>query len=109
MEHKAASHAHLAEIVASYNASMLPSQLMAKPVLSWGEFWYGLLSLSDQAAKKIYREGHPPKFFLIGGRRFILTADAIDWLNRTAKSSPYVPERRGRRAACAGKETSDEI
>jgi len=76
----------------------LPAQLMAKPVLSWGEFWGDLLNLPDSTAEVLVREEPSPKFFLLGRRRYIRTADAVEWLNQAATASPYFP-RRNKRAA----------
>lgn len=89
---------HLAEIVANYNAATLPAQLMAKPALTWEEFWSGILGLPDSTAEQIAREPNAPKFFLLGRRRYIRTKDAIAWIDQIAASAPYFP-RRNRRAA----------
>lgn len=85
--------AHLAEIVADYNAATLPMQLMSKPALSWDEFWGGLLGLPDSTAEQLAREPDAPHFFLLGRRRFIRTADAVTWIEAKADRSPYVPRR----------------
>lgn len=74
----------------------LPAQLMAKPCLSWNEFWQGLLGLPDSTAQMLMREEPSPRFFLLGRRRYILTPDAIAWLDRAASASPYFPRRNKR-------------
>lgn len=80
-------------------AADLPAQLMAKPALYWPEFWQGLLGIPDSTADELARAPDAPKFFLIGRRRYIRTADAIEWINRIAQSRPYTPRRNNRRAA----------
>ncbi len=75
----------------------LPAQLMAKPALSWSEFWTDLLGLPDSTAEQITREPNPPKFFLLGRRRYIRTKDAIAWIDAVAQQSPYFPRRNHKR------------
>lgn len=72
------------------------ADLMAKPVLSWDEFWLGLLGLPAATAEQLARENPTPRFFLLGRRRFIRTADAIDWLDETAAAHPYFPRKNKR-------------
>jgi hypothetical protein len=81
------------------NATALPAQLMAKPVLSWAEFWSGILGLPDSTAEILAREEPTPKFFLLGRRRYIRTPDAVAWLDQAANASPYYPRRNKRAAA----------
>jgi hypothetical protein len=81
-----------------HQESNQPAQLMAKPVLSWEEFWDGILGLPKSTAELVAREEPAPKFFLLGRRRYIRTSDAIAWLEQAAKASPYYP-RRNKRAA----------
>lgn len=80
------------------NEATLPAQLMAKPVLSWEEFWDGILGLPKSTAELIARDEPAPKFFLLGRRRYIRTADAVEWLDQAAIAAPYFP-RRNKRAA----------
>lgn len=77
----------------------LPSELMAKPALYWPEFWQGLLGIPESTAEEIAREPGAPKFFLIGRRRFIRTADAVAWLDKRATVKPYIPRRNNVRGA----------
>lgn len=75
----------------------LPAQLMAKPALTWDEFWSGILGLPDSTAELIAKGDNPPKFFLLGRRRYIRTADAVAWINSIADSAPYFKRRNQRR------------
>jgi hypothetical protein len=81
------------------NEANLPTQLMAKPVLSWEEFWDSLLGLPKSTSELVARQDPTPKFFLIGRRRYIRTADAVEWLDQAASASPYFPRRNKRAAA----------
>lgn len=74
----------------------LPAQLMSKPALTWEEFWTGILDLPPSTAEQIARQEPAPRFFLIGRRRYILTADAVAWLNEAASAAPYHPRRNSR-------------
>lgn len=76
----------------------LPAQLMAKPALTWEEFWSGILGLPPSTAELVAKQDPAPRFFLLGRRRYIRTSDAIAWLEQAAKASPYYP-RRNKRAA----------
>lgn len=76
----------------------LPAQLMAKPALTWDEFWGDLLNLPESTAELLMRDEPSPRFFLLGRRRYIMTADAIAWLELAAKAAPYFPRRNKRRA-----------
>lgn len=78
------------------NEANLPTELMAKPVLSWEEFWDSLLGLPKSTAELVARDEPVPKFFLIGRRRYIRTADAVEWLDQAASASPYFPRRNKR-------------
>jgi hypothetical protein len=75
------------------------ADLMAKPALSWDEFWVGLLGLPAATAEQLARENPTPRFFLLGRRRFIRTADAIAWLDETAAARPYFPRKNKREGA----------
>lgn len=77
--------------------AVLPTQLMAKPALTWEEFWSGILGIPDSTAEQLAREPGGPKFFLLGRRRFIRTVDARAYIDSRAESAPYFP-RRNRRA-----------
>lgn len=76
----------------------LPAQLMAKPALTWEEFWSGILGLPPSTAELVAKQDPAPRFFLIGRRRYILTADAVEWLNEAANAAPYHPRRNSRAA-----------
>ena len=73
--------------------TILPSELMAKPALTWNEFWAGILGLPDSTAELIAKGDNPPKFFLLGRRRYIRTLDAVDWINSISNSARYFPRR----------------
>lgn len=88
------------------NESALPAQLMAKPALYWPEFWQDLLGIPDSTAEEITRQPDGPRFFLIGRRRFIRTADAVEWIDRIAKSKPYFPRRNARRSKATSREVA---
>lgn len=77
----------------------LPAQLMAKPALTWDEFWSGILGLPSSTAELVSKQEPAPRFFLIGRRRYIRTSDAIAWLDQAANASPYYPRRNKRAAA----------
>jgi hypothetical protein len=81
------------------NAATQPAQLMAKPALAWEEFWSGILGLPSSTAELVAKQDPAPRFFLIGRRRYILTSDAIAWLDQAADASPYYPRRNKRTAA----------
>lgn len=68
-------------------------QLMAKPALTWAEFWKDLLGLPDSTAEVVAKGDNPPKFFLLGRRRYIRTADAVAWIDSIADASQYIPRR----------------
>lgn len=76
-----------------------PSQLMAKPLLSWDEFWQGIVGIPDSTAAQVAKEEPAPKFFLLGRRRYIRTADACAWIDQRAESAPYFPRRNKRASA----------
>lgn len=81
-----------------HHAPAPADQLMAKPALSWDEFWQSLLGIPDSTAEQLAREPNAPKFFLLGRRRYIRTADAVAWIDAKAKESPYFPRRNNRRS-----------
>jgi len=68
-------------------------QLMAKPALSWDEFFGDLLGLPESTAELLMREDPKPKFFLLGRRRYILVTAAVAWLEEMALAHPYFPRR----------------
>lgn len=74
-------------------------QLMAKPAMTWDEFWSDLLAIPNSTAEQLAREPNAPKFFLLGRRRYIRTVDAIAWIDEMASAAPYCPRRYQRRAA----------
>lgn len=78
------------------NVATQPAQLMAKPALAWEEFWNGILGLPSSTAELVAKQDPAPRFFLIGRRRYILTADAVEWLNQAADAAPYHPRRNKR-------------
>ena len=71
----------------------LPSEIMAKPAISFEEFFDSILGLPASTAELICRQEPRPAFFLIGRRRYILTTDAVSWLNEKAKTTAYTPRR----------------
>jgi hypothetical protein len=75
------------------------ADLMAKPALSWSEFWVDLLGLPAATAEQLAREEPMPRFFMLGRRRFIRTADAVSWLDETAAAHPYYPRKNKREVA----------
>lgn len=75
----------------------LPSQLMAKPALTWDEFWGGLLNLPESTAVLLMREEPAPQFFMLGRRRYIRRADVIAWIDQVSQAKPYSPRRNMRR------------
>lgn len=78
------------------HADVMPAQLMAKPALSWEEFWTGILGLPDSTAEQLAREPDAPRFFLLGRRRYIRTTDACTWIDQRAEAAPYFPRRNKR-------------
>lgn len=78
------------------HAATLPTQLMAKPAMTWEEFWTGILGLPDSTAEQLAREADAPRFFLLGRRRYIRTADACAWIDQRATAAPYFPRRNKR-------------
>lgn len=80
-------------------AANLPIQLMAKPAMTWEEFWTGILGLPDSTAEQLAREPDAPRFFLLGRRRYIRTADACAWIDKRAEAAPYFPRRNKRTSA----------
>jgi hypothetical protein len=83
---------------ASNTPATLPAQLMAKPAITFEEFFQTILGLPDSTAEELVRSNTAPKFFLLGRRRYIRTEDAKVWIDQMAATTPYFP-RRNRRAA----------
>lgn len=79
------------------DARLSPAQLMAKPALSWDEFWRDLLGLPESTAELLMREEPKPRFFMLGRRRYILVSAAVAWLEEMAMARPYFPRRNIRR------------
>ncbi len=75
-----------------------PSQLMAKPALTFEELFGGLLNLPDSTAEQVAREEPAPRLFMLGRRRYIRTEDAVEWLKQRAEAAPYFPRRNKRTA-----------
>lgn len=80
----------------SNTPAVLPAQLMLKPALSFEELFTDLLNLPESTAEQVAREEPKPKLFLIGRRRYILTPDAVEYLNELARAKPYHPRRNKR-------------
>lgn len=77
---------------------LTPSEILAKPAMTWSEFWLDLLGLPETTAEQLTREAGAPPFFLLGRRRYIRRDDAIAWIDAKAESDPYVPRRNNRKA-----------
>lgn len=75
------------------------SELMAKPAMSFEEWFCGVVGLPETTAEELVRSPEAPPMFLLGRRRYIRTSDAIAWLDRMAQAKPYFPRRNNRRAA----------
>lgn len=79
-------------------AANLPAQLMAKPAITFEEFFQDVLGLPKTTAEELARGDNAPPFFLLGRRRYIRTEDARAWVDRMAEAARYTP-RRNRRSA----------
>jgi len=73
-----------------------PSEIFAKPAFSWSEFW-ALIDLPESTGEELVREPNPPRFFMLGRRRYIRKADALAWIDAKAKSAPYIPRTNNRK------------
>lgn len=82
----------------SNTSATLPAQLMAKPAITFEEFFQDVLGLPKSTAEELARQDNAPRFFLLGRRRYIRTEDAKVWIDKMATATPYFP-RRNRRAA----------
>ena len=80
-------------------AATLPAQLMAKPAITFEEFFLDVLGLPKSTAEELARSKTAPKFFLLGRRRYIRTEDAKLWIDQQAAATPYFPRRNRRDAA----------
>lgn len=77
---------------------LTPSHLMAKPAMSFYEFWVDLLGVAKSTAEEITRAGDGPAFFLIGRCRYVRKEDALAWIDKQAEQRPYFPRRLNRRS-----------
>lgn len=64
------------------------TQLMAKPALSFSEFWSDLLGVAKSTAEEITRAGEGPAFFLIGRCRYVRKEDALAWIDKQLVQIP---------------------
>ena len=66
-------------------------ELIHKPVWSFSELAkiFGLPASTLEGLAK----DHPARFFVMGRRRFIKQADAMDWLDDVAAANPYYPRK----------------
>lgn len=76
----------------------LPSEIMAKPAISWEEWWGSILGIAESTAEMVARQEPKPNFFLIGRRRYIKTSDAVAWVDAMADTHEYVPRKNKRDA-----------
>lgn len=60
-----------------------PSELLHKPALTFDEL-ARLLGLSNNTCQRLADAGDWPPMFKLGPRHFILTRDAIDWIEKIA-------------------------
>lgn len=70
-----------------------PENPLSKACLSWREFWFDLIGVTESTARKLYKSEDSPRFFLIGRQRFIKKDDALDWVEQMAVKHPYTPRR----------------
>ena len=91
----------LLEFLLNYEKAKKPSELMAKPALSFDEFFCELLGLPASTAEQICKGQDAPPMFALGRRRYIRTSDAIDWLDDMARQCVYVPRRNNRKVGAA--------
>lgn len=97
---KSVSTSEVFDLLLKYESSKKPSELMAKPALSFEEFFCELLGLPSSTAEQICRGHEAPPMFALGRRRYIRTCDAVEWLDEMAKYAVYVP-RRNRKGGAA--------
>ena len=100
MENAVINKEELLTFLLNYEKSTKPSELMAKPALSFEEFFCELLGLPSSTAEQICRGHEAPPMFALGRRRYIRTCDAVEWLDEMAKYAVYVP-RRNRKGGAA--------
>lgn len=91
----------LLEFLLNYKQVKKPSELMAKPALSFDEFFCELLGLPASTAEQICKGNDAPPMFALGRRRYIRMSDALDWIDDMAKQCAYVPRRNGRKVGAA--------
>ncbi len=75
-------------------ASPALGDVLQKPVWSFNELAQ-IFGLPISTLEQILRE-QPAPFFLMGRRRFIKRADAMDWLDDIAASNQHIPRRNNR-------------
>lgn len=76
-------------------AMELPTTLQ-KPAWTFEEF-SAVLGLPESTLEDLARQDPAPPFFLLGRRRYILQADALDWLEAMRNAHPWCPRRNSRR------------
>ena len=91
----------LLEFLLNYEKAKKPSELMAKPALSFEEFFVELLGLPASTAEVICKGHDAPPMFALGRRRYIRTSDAIEWIDEMARQCVYVPRRNNRKVGAA--------
>ncbi|MFC3683418.1 hypothetical protein [Hydrogenophaga luteola] len=73
----------------------LPTTL-SKPAWTFDELC-AVLGLPPATLELIARQEPAPPFFLLGRRRYILQADALEWLQDVRNARPWVPRKNNRR------------
>ncbi|GAA6143678.1 hypothetical protein [Hydrogenophaga sp. 5NK40-0174] len=68
---------------------------LAKPAWSFEELCV-VLGLPESTVEQLARQDPRPPFFLLGRRRYILQADALDWLQDMRNAHPWYPRRNNR-------------
>jgi hypothetical protein len=69
----------------------------SKPVLTWSEFWFELIGVTDSTARRLTAGPNAPRFFKLGRQRHIKLDDALAWLEQMAATSPYIPSKNNSR------------
>lgn len=91
----------LLDFLIGYDTRKKPSELMAKPALSFDEFFCELLGLPASTAEQLCKGKDAPPLFALGRRRYIRTSDAVEWLDDMARQCAYVPRRNARKVGAA--------
>ena len=68
---------------------LTPLEIMAKPAISFEEFFIILLGLPRTTADELIRAGDGPPMFLLGRRRYVLRDDGIAWLEAHAEANRH--------------------